>query len=152
MASLALLPPFSSTAIPTSILPCEDGKLAEAAGELKSANPPNGSLDPPRNREKPKAVTGLCKDQLHVGFMKKSCSALDMMHLLILLPKSVLFSCSSPHYVYTSLSNNTLDYFQLPCRSCSFVFHGKNLNMQVFVTSKNKFRDIKRINKFLIGE
>lgn len=61
MASLALLPPFSGTASPKSILPCDDGKLAEAAGELKSANPPNGSLDPPRTEGSQKLLQDCAK-------------------------------------------------------------------------------------------
>lgn len=63
-ATRHLLPSFhpsNSTAIPESILPCDDGKLAEAAGELKSANPPNGSLDPPRNRGKAKLLQDCAK-------------------------------------------------------------------------------------------
>lgn len=126
MASLCLFLPLNHNSICKLNLPCDDGKLAEAAAELKSANPPNGSVDPPRNRRKPNAVTGLCKDplqQLHVGFMKKSCSVFGTMGLLILLPKSVLVFLFIPLlYLY----NNKLDYFQLPCRSCHFVFIGKN--------------------------
>lgn len=64
MASLPLFLHFNSISICKLILPCDDGKLAEAAAELKSANPPNGSADASRNRRETSAVTGLCKDPL----------------------------------------------------------------------------------------
>lgn len=155
VASLPLFVPLNSISIWKFNLPCDDGKLAEAAAELKSANPPNGSVDPPRKRRKSNAVTGLCNNPLQElceGFIKKTCSVFGKMDLLICSLSQHCFSCSSPHRIYTSLSKDTLVHSQLSCRSCSFVLLRKNYKMQVFAISKEKFREIKEVNKFLTCE
>lgn len=85
MASLPLSVPIYSISICKLILPCDAGKLAEAAAELKSANPPNGSADPPTNRRKTNVVAGLCKDPvqpLYVGFMKRRSCIIDYLAVI----------------------------------------------------------------------
>lgn len=56
------------------------------------------------------------------------------------------FSCSSPYYIYTSLSNNKLDYFQLHCRFCSFVF----LRSEFLISLKINLKRIKRLERVLL--
>lgn len=128
VASLPLFLPLTSISIGKLILPCDGGKLAEAAAELKSANPPNGSVDPPRNRRSQMLLEGCtkihCNNRKWADEGKLFCVGQDG------FTDSALswhcFSCSPSYCNYTSLSNNQLDYFWLCCRACNCVFLGKD--------------------------